>query len=113
MESLLLGRWNFGRTCRSLAMTIRAIVARSRRRHQSAFPTTFEEGGSSAGGCIAAYVRAGQERWVGTAQGAVRRMQTSLRFSWTNRSQAAINSRHSRRAASRSNLNLALLSIFR
>jgi lactoylglutathione lyase len=45
-------------------------------------------------------------------EGAVRQTRTSLRFSGASRSQAAINSRHSRRAASRSDLNLALLSIF-
>ena len=44
--------------------------------------------------------------------GGVRLTRTSLRFSRTSRSQAARSSRHSRRAASRSDLNLALLSIF-
>ncbi|MCA8892564.1 MAG: hypothetical protein KDA56_12245 [Hyphomonas sp.] len=48
-----------------------------------------------------------------TATGAVRLIRTSLRFSRTSRPQAATNSRHSRRAASRRDLNLALLSIFR
>lgn len=58
-------------------------------------------------------VRAAKRRRKhGVCFGGVRQTRTSLRFSRTSRSQTARSSRHSSRAASRSDLNRALLSIF-